>query len=101
MALSFEWLIDPITPGEFFHDYYERKPLRVMRSEPKRYEALLSLGKIDRLLAASEHTLSDVFLIDASREIKPEEYTFDASSPDPRIDLARVLQLYGKGASMS
>lgn len=101
MALSFEWLIDPITPGEFFQDYYERKPLRIVRSDPRRYEALLNVARIDRLLAASEHTLSEMFLVDASREIKPEEYTFEDGASDPRIDLARLLQLYGSGASLS
>jgi len=33
MALSFEWLIDPIVPTTFFTEFYERKPLLIERQQ--------------------------------------------------------------------
>jgi ribosomal protein L16 Arg81 hydroxylase len=49
--LSFEWLIDPITPETFFKEYYEQKPLLIRGKDPARSASLLSVEVIDRYLA--------------------------------------------------
>ena len=38
MALSFEWLLDPIEPTTFFTEFYERKPLLIERQQPLKFD---------------------------------------------------------------
>ena len=51
MALSFDWLLDPIEPTTFFGEFYERKPLLIERRQPRKFAALLSIEAIDRYLS--------------------------------------------------
>jgi mannose-6-phosphate isomerase-like protein (cupin superfamily) len=101
MTLSFEWLIDPVSPETFFKTHYEREPLLITRRQPTRYQSLLSLDAIDRYLATASPTAPDVFLVDAARELKLEDYTFANSDPPGRLDLPRVYELFGSGATLS
>ncbi|HET7156817.1 MAG TPA: hypothetical protein VFI87_15755, partial [Hyphomicrobiaceae bacterium] len=87
MAVSFEWLIDPIVPTTFFAEFYERKPLLVETQQRSKFESLLSIDAIDQYLSTTTPCISDVFLIDAARELKPEDYSFPNSEPPGRIDL--------------
>jgi hypothetical protein len=96
--LSFEWLVDPITPETFFSDYYERKPLLIPRQDPAKFSALLSIEAIDRYLATSTPCHPDVFLVDAARELKPDDFSFPETR---RIDLPRAYQLFNSGATIS
>jgi len=97
--LSFEWLIDPITPETFFAEYYERKALLMRGKDPAKFASLLSVGAIDRYLAGTVPAYPDVFLVDAARELKPEDYSFpDAGG---RLDLPRAYQLFDSGSTIS
>ena len=101
MALSFQWLIDPIEPTAFFTEFYERKPLLIERQQPSKFESLLSIDAIDRYLSTSTPCRPEVFLVDAARELKPEDYSFPNSEPPGRIDLPRAYQLFATGATIS
>src|SRR5690349_12948479 len=101
MALSFDWLLDPIEPTTFFGEFYERKPLLIERRQPRKFAALLSIEAIDRYLATSNPCHPDVFLVDAARELKPEDYSFANSEPPGRIDLPRAYELFRTGATIS
>ena len=101
MAVSFEWLLDPIEPTTFFAEFYERKPLLIERREPSKFASLLSIDAIDRYLSTTTPCTGDVFLVDAAREIKPEDYSFPNSEPPGRIDLPRAHQLFATGATIS
>ena len=101
MALSFKWLIDPIEPTTFFTEFYERKPLLIERKQSAKFESLLSIDAIDRYLSTTTPCSPDVFLVDAARELKPEDYSFPNSEPPGRIDLPRAYQLFGTGATIS
>jgi ribosomal protein L16 Arg81 hydroxylase len=97
--LSFEWLIDPVTPEVFLNDYYERKPLLIAGRDPAKFSALLSLEAIDRYLATGSASYPDVFLVDAARELKPQDYSFPDAGGG--IDLPRAYQLFQSGATIS
>jgi ribosomal protein L16 Arg81 hydroxylase len=101
MALSFEWLIDPIEPTTFFTEFYERKPLLIERAQPSKFESLLSIDDIDQYLSTATPCRPDVFLVDAARELKPEDYSLANSEPPGRIDLPRAYQLFAAGATIS
>jgi Cupin superfamily protein len=96
--LSFEWLIEPIPPEVFFKDYYERKPLLIEGKDPAKFSSLLSVEAIDRYLATGAPCHPDVFLVDAARELKADDYAFPESG---RIDLPRAYQLFNSGATIS
>jgi mannose-6-phosphate isomerase-like protein (cupin superfamily) len=101
MALSFEWLIDPIVPSTFFAEFYEQKPLLIERRQPSRFASLLSIEGIDRYLSTTTPCRPDVFLVDAARELDPKDYSFPDSQPPGRIDLPRAYQLFATGATIS
>lgn len=96
--LSFEWLIEPVPPEVFFKDYFEKKPLLIEGKDRARFGSLLSIEAIDRYLATSSPCHPDVFLVDAARQLKPDDYAFPESG---RIDLPRAYQLFNSGATIS
>lgn len=100
MPLSFEWLLDPITPAVFFKDYYERQPLLIERGEPGRFEDLLSIKAIDRFLATTTPCHPSVFLVDAARKLSAEDYVLPHSD-DAQIDLPRAYEFFRTGATIS
>jgi ribosomal protein L16 Arg81 hydroxylase len=98
---SFRWLIEPITPAAFFEHYYERKPLQIEGRDAGKFGSLLSVAAIDRYLATSSPRFPDVFMVDAAREVKSEDYSFPNSEPTGRIDLPRAYQLFESGSTIS
>lgn len=101
MAISFEWLIDPVTPSEFFRDYYEKKPLLIEARDRSRFNSLLTIDAVDRFLATTSPCHPDVFLVDAARELSPEDYSFPSGTPQGRLDLPRVYQHFESGSTIS
>jgi ribosomal protein L16 Arg81 hydroxylase len=101
MAMSFEWLIDPIVTSTFFTEFYEQKPLLIERRQPSKFASLLSIDAIDRYLSTTTPCHPDVFLVDAARELKPDDYALPNSEPSGRIDLPRAYQLFATGATIS
>jgi hypothetical protein len=101
MAFSFEWLIDPVTPEAFFKDYYERKPLVIAAQQATKFQSLLTLEQIESYLCTTAPGLEDVVVVDAARDLKPEDYSFESSDPPGRIDAPRVFRLFGSGATIS
>jgi Cupin superfamily protein len=97
--LSFEWLIDPIAPATFLNDYFERKPLLIPGRDSDKFKSLLSVEAIDRYLAGTQPSYPDVFLVDAARELKAEDYSFPEAGG--RLDLPRAYQLFDSGATIS
>jgi hypothetical protein len=99
--VSFEWLLDPIAPGRFFADYYERQPLLVAGTDRRRFERLVSLGAIDRFLASTQPAYPEVFLVDAARQLSAEDYTLTDADGSARLDLPRAYELFRTGATIS
>lgn len=99
--LSFDWLLDPISPATFFRDYYEKQPLLIEGGDPDKFESVLSIEEIDRYLATGSPSYPDVFLVDAARELRPEQYSFQGGNPAGRIDLPRAYELFQAGATIS
>lgn len=101
MAISFDWLLDPITPEVFFRDYYEKAPLLIRREDRKKYLPLLSIADIDRQFASTVNCYPDVFMVDSARELSPDKYSFSGSSPPNRLDLPRLYELFRTGSTIS
>lgn len=101
MVASFDWLIDPIVPSTFFAEFYEQKPLLIQRRQPSKFASLLSIDAVDRYLSTTTPYRPDVFLIDAARDLKADDYAFPNSEPPGRIDLPRAYQLFATGATIT
>lgn len=99
MALSFDWLLQPLDPAEFFATYYERQPLLIPGCDPARFNSLLSIAAIDRFLATTSPRYPDVFLVDAARKLSAEDYS-DPDADDVLL-LPRVYDLYRAGATIA
>lgn len=60
---DFAAVLSPVSPSDFFEEYWEKSTLIVHRGDPHYYEGLLSLADVDRCLeaaSASPHTVLEV-----------------------------------------
>lgn len=94
--LSLEWLIHPVSQEVFFRDYFEKQPLVIQRRQPKYFESLLSLDEVDRVLTTLDRRYPDVILKNAKAEVSDEDYTVHGDA----LDVAKVYQLFGEGATI-
>lgn len=93
---SLNWLIHPTSKKTFFEQYFEKQPLVVKRGAPDYFKELLSLDEIDRVITTLNRSPEEIILKNASREIAEADYTVDGS-----IDVARLYQLFGDGATIT
>src|SRR5579864_1672991 len=94
---SLEWLINPVNRELFFERYWEKQPLVVKRNQPNYFSPLLSLDEVDRVLTTLDRRYPDVTLKNASREVTADDYVIH----DDRLDIAKVYQLFGQGATIT
>jgi ribosomal protein L16 Arg81 hydroxylase len=99
--LSFEWLLDPVSADTFLKDYYEKQPLLIEGGDPDKFKSVLTIEEIDRYLSTSSPCYPDIFLVDAARDLRVEQYAFPNGSPPGRLDLPRVYELFQSGATIS
>ena len=74
---SFEKLIAPVDPSEFFKRYWERQYLHLERDQPGLYDHLFSIDDVDRwILATSTLDRADAILVAAPEgsEISMQKY---------------------------
>jgi len=89
-------LLDPLGASAFFGAHWERGPLHVDRADPARFDDLVSLEGIERLLSARELRFPDVQLSRAGTPVPPETYADEAN----RILPLRLGRLHRDGATV-
>ena len=94
---AFDRVIAPISVERFLAEYYEQHILVQHRKQPNYYTDLLTIDTLDDFLADVWSFQKHVFVVDALREILPEEYTLSGE----RIDVVRLYQLYSEGATIT
>ncbi|WP_019961007.1 cupin domain-containing protein [Woodsholea maritima] len=90
-------LLAPITPPDFFAQYYEQKPLRLCGvGDGERFGPLLSLARIDDILAS--HTLhqGELDMARAHPPLRSEDFTSDQGI----IDRGAVARHFQEGATI-
>ena len=103
MVTTFEELLAPVTPDEFFGEYYGRKPLHVPGA-PDKFAAAMSWGDLNRILAVDAFwTKDNLRLYQDVAEIPAEDYCRSVPGlgarvlrPDPDLVKARM----SRGASL-
>ena len=94
---TFDRVIAPISVEQFLAEYYEQQILVQHRKQPDYYTDLLTIYALDDFLADVWSFQKHLFVVNASREILPEEYTLAGE----RIDAVRLYQLYDEGAAIT
>src|SRR5687768_13689572 len=96
--------IDPVSTEEFFAEHWERRPLVVARNESGRFDDLLSLADVERLICSSGIRYPSIRLVKAGATIALRDYTADLPwRPDPltgTADVRRVLAEFDAGATV-
>ncbi len=69
-------LIAPTTVDTFFTEYYEQQALHVKRDEPDRYADLLSVDRIDDILASVDLSADSLEMARAEPRVGVSDFTF-------------------------
>jgi cupin superfamily protein len=103
-ASSLERSIDPVSSEDFLAEHWERKPLVVARDEEDRFERLLSVSDVERLLCSGGLRTPGFRLVKAGEKLEVGSYTKSISwRPAPftgTADIGRVLSEFEAGATL-
>jgi len=89
-------LIGPERVAEFFARIYEREALVVAHNEPARFEGLLSIDTVDRIVTGTDLREGQLDLADASRALTRNQY-MDAAG---YVDRGAVADYHRGGATI-
>lgn len=72
---DFDWnsLLAPVNATTFFHEYWEKQPLHLVRSEPSYYRDIFTLADVDAVIAFTRPKFADAA---AFRGEKPQAKSF-------------------------
>ena len=89
-------LIEPLGVNEFLRDYYEKKPLLSPNNKCRNFDDLISLEKLDHLLATSELPPASIDMARSKPPISKANFTFKSGN----IDRGAVVRHYQSGATI-
>jgi hypothetical protein len=103
-ASSLARAVDPVSTEEFLGEYWERKPLVVARDEERRFDDLLSVADLERLLCSGGLRYPAFRLVKAVEKIDVSSYTTSIPwRPAPfsgTAEIGRVLSEFEAGATL-
>jgi ribosomal protein L16 Arg81 hydroxylase len=96
--------VEPVEPGRFLEEYWERRPLLVPRGEEGRFDDLLSQAEAERLVSATGLRYPAVRLVKEGEKIPVSGYT-DTVSWRPTgftatANVERIAAEFERGASL-
>lgn len=89
-------LIAPVDAETFFRDHYEKRALIAHRDEPDRYAGLLSIDRVDALVASLDLRAGALDMARSDPPVRPEDFTFETG----HIDRGGVAEQYRRGATV-
>jgi Cupin superfamily protein len=96
--------LDPVPGEEFLAEHWEKKPLVVPRAEEGRFDDLLSVADVERLLTSGGLRFPGFRLAKTGAKLEVSSYTKDLSwRPSPftgTADVERVLAEFEDGATI-
>lgn len=90
------YLIGPLGSEEFFQDYYEQKSLLALRDDPDRFKDVLTLDRIDEIIAGVSLEAGSLDMARAEPPIRREDYTFS----NGYVDRGAVVHHFQRGATI-
>lgn len=91
-----DYVLGPANRDEFFADYHEKKALVINRDEPGRYKDLLSIARIDEILASIDLSGEQVDMARAEPPVSRDQFLF----PNGGADRGAISDLYRDGATL-
>jgi hypothetical protein len=98
MALSFEWLIDPIVPTTFFTEFYERKPLLIERQQRSKLDRCWALTR--SISTSPQRPLVFLTFFWSTRHAKSSRGLLVSKSAPRRRQLGHTTAVHEKGRSL-
>ncbi len=96
--------VEPIDAAEFLAEYWEQQPLAVPRAEDGRFDDLLSVTDVERLISSGGLRIPALRLVKEGGTIAESSYTTDISwRPKPFLSMAdpdRVATSFAEGATI-
>jgi len=90
------YLISPISKTEFFKTYHEKEALLSKHNDVNRFHGLLSIDRIDEIIASTELPPSSLDMVRKEPPIERSYYTFKNGN----IDRGAVIRHYQEGATI-
>ncbi|MCY4181420.1 MAG: hypothetical protein OXF43_00830 [Gammaproteobacteria bacterium] len=90
------WLIAPVAEKEFFDNHYERRALHCGRDDPLRFAALLSLNRLDEIIASAELPGPSLTMARSKPPLERADYTFKSGN----INRGAVIRHFQRGATL-
>ena len=90
------YLISPISKTEFFKTYHEKEALLNKHNDANRFHGLLSIDRIDEIIASTELPPSSLDMVRKEPPIERSYYTFQNGN----IDRGAVIRHYQEGATI-
>ena len=100
----FSQLIHPITPDDFFQNYYEKRPLLIQRGNKDYYGSLLSLKAIDDYLSRQDIEYPGLRLVKDGEELEGSTYLKDipygTAMFEGIVDNDNMFKFFNEGATI-
>lgn len=93
---SLGYLIGAERTGDFFEKIYEREPLVVVHDDATRFDGLLSIDDVDRIVTGTDLRDGQLDLANAARRMNKSEFVDSAGY----VDRGAVADLYRGGATI-
>lgn len=91
-----DYVIGPQNRDDFYANYHEKKALIIHRGEPDRYRDLLSIARIDEILASIDLAGDQVDMARAEPPISRDQFLF----PGGGADRGAISDLYRAGTTL-
>ena len=89
-------LVNPLEWNKFFSDFYEQKPCYFPHNSSENFANLISLERLDHLLATSELPPASIDMARSKPPISRDHFTFKSGN----IDRGAVIRHYQNGATI-
>ncbi len=90
------WLIEPVAEKEFLESYHEQRALHCRHADSDRFAKLLSLNRLDEILANAELPRSALSMARGKPPLQRSDYTFKNGN----IDRGAVIRHFQRGATV-
>jgi len=101
---ALERCLEPISVEQFLDHHWEQRPLVVPRSEPGRFDDLLSAGDVERLVCSHGLRFPGFRLVKAGESPRVADYTVDLpwrpASFSGSPDVTRIAAAFDRGATL-
>jgi len=94
---TFDYIISPLTGGEFFQQYFEKKHLHISATDSNKFKRYLKEGDIDRILTSQQLSIPNTRMAQKDGDIDIKKLTLEGTNI---IDVSKVVEYFSEGATL-